>query len=374
MNDANALVKSFESKSVVFTSLDEPSATLHVALIQEKRYGYAHSFDFTVTFENPPDVINISIDNAEDSAYRLGWLGYLPFAKRAGGWERVSEPSAYEGGRFQFQVLEPEREMQVAWYEPYDVDRMHEFVRSCTLAESSVDDSGFTVVTLGDRRKATIFVTARQHPGETIGSFFLDGLLRSIADKDNPANELLDNFCFVIIPIVNVDGAREHLHRCDERGIDYNRQWATASPPVGVTKTKEILSKVDNLFLFADIHGDEVSKTSYVAYRINPKVSKRNRALYHQLLQRIRKNPKSTFVWKNAPFVKRFVKTLVRQRRLLLREGSTANQYVAATRPCLAFTYELSVFALTPQEAVFQGKAFATSLRDVVLSTQAGVK
>jgi len=59
-------------------------------------------------------------------------------------------------------------------------------------------------------------LTSRVHPGETPGSHVLNGILKYLLkSKDKRANLLLDNFVFVIIPILNPDGVYRGHYRVD---------------------------------------------------------------------------------------------------------------------------------------------------------------
>lgn len=50
-------------------------------------------------------------------------------------------------------------------------------------------------------------ISARVHPGETVGSWMMKGVLDFITDPDNEDAQILrDNFVFKIIPMMNPDG------------------------------------------------------------------------------------------------------------------------------------------------------------------------
>ncbi len=66
---------------------------------------------------------------------------------------------------------------------------------------------------------------ARQHPGETGGSYMLQGVMNFLMSK-TPQAQLLRNYCvFKIIPMVNPDGVIHGNYRCCSAGVDLNRRW-----------------------------------------------------------------------------------------------------------------------------------------------------
>jgi len=59
-------------------------------------------------------------------------------------------------------------------------------------------------------------ISARSHPGESPASFMLKGFLKSLLDKDNEVSKvLLENFVFVIVPMLNPDGVYKGNYICD---------------------------------------------------------------------------------------------------------------------------------------------------------------
>ena len=65
---------------------------------------------------------------------------------------------------------------------------------------------------------------ARQHPGETPGSFIMEGMLDFLTDNKNEEAKYLRSTCiFKIIPMMNPDGVIHGNYRCSLCGNDLNR-------------------------------------------------------------------------------------------------------------------------------------------------------
>lgn len=51
--------------------------------------------------------------------------------------------------------------------------------------------------------KPIVFVSARVHPGETPGSYMMEGFLNFILSKDKRAGKLRNIYVFKIVPVIN---------------------------------------------------------------------------------------------------------------------------------------------------------------------------
>lgn len=80
------------------------------------------------------------------------------------------------------------------------------------------------------RQRPAVFITARVHPGETVGSWMMRGVLYFLTDPVNEEAKLLrDNFVFYIVPMLNPDGVINGNYRSSLAGCDLNRRWAHPS-------------------------------------------------------------------------------------------------------------------------------------------------
>jgi murein tripeptide amidase MpaA len=167
--------------------------------------------------------------------------------------------------------------MYIAYFAPYSYERhldlvywaqSHEICEIETLGQT-LDNRDMTVLRIGEPAtdKKNIWITARQHPGETMAEWFVEGLLHKLLDdEDSHAAALLSKVVFYIVPNMNPDGSvRGHL-RTNAKGVNLNREWQTPSmensPEVFLVREKMLSTGVD---MFLDIHGDEALPYNFVA-------------------------------------------------------------------------------------------------------------
>ncbi|KAK0145742.1 Cytosolic carboxypeptidase 2 [Merluccius polli] len=110
------------------------------------------------------------------------------------------------------------------------------------------------------RAKKAVVVTARVHPGETNGSWMMEGLLDFLLGDSDDARLLRDTFVFKVVPMLNPDGVVVGNYRCSLTGRDLNRNYRTmlknAFPCVWHTRNmvKRLVSQTD-VVLYCDFHG-----------------------------------------------------------------------------------------------------------------------
>ncbi|XP_071387157.1 cytosolic carboxypeptidase 2-like [Centroberyx affinis] len=111
----------------------------------------------------------------------------------------------------------------------------------------------------GRTRKAVV-VTARVHPGETNGSWMMEGFLDFLLGDSDDAQLLRDTFVFKVVPMLNPDGVVVGNYRCSLAGRDLNRNYRTmlrdSFPCVWHTRNmvKRLMAERD-VVLYCDFHG-----------------------------------------------------------------------------------------------------------------------
>lgn len=79
--------------------------------------------------------------------------------------------------------------------------------------------------------KQYILFSGRVHAGETHGSYMLESFIVNLLNKNDPVSRnLLKNFVFVIIPMLNPDGVYRGFHRMDPKGENWNLVYHKLDP------------------------------------------------------------------------------------------------------------------------------------------------
>ncbi|XP_035499423.2 cytosolic carboxypeptidase 2 [Scophthalmus maximus] len=110
------------------------------------------------------------------------------------------------------------------------------------------------------RTKKAVVLTARVHPGETNGSWMMEGLLDFLLGDSEDAQLLRDTFVFKVVPMLNPDGVVVGNYRCSLAGRDLNRNYKTllrdSFPCVWHTRNMvERLVAETEVALYCDFHG-----------------------------------------------------------------------------------------------------------------------
>ncbi|MCS6126038.1 carboxypeptidase family protein [Shewanella baltica] len=210
----------------------------------------------------------LNIINAGTASYTKGWEDYQAVASYdRQHWFRI--PTQYQDGKLSISLELDCDAIQIAYFAPYSYERHLDLLSGAQLhPDVNLEHLGLTLdgrdITLmkvgnGDPSKRNIWITARQHPGETMAEWLVEGLVNRLLDNDCPtAKALLDKANFYIVPNMNPDGSvRGHL-RTNAIGINLNREWQTPS----LEKSPEVYHVVNKMQqtgvdLFYDVHGDE---------------------------------------------------------------------------------------------------------------------
>lgn len=216
-----------------------------------------------------------AIVNASDATYPDAFEDYAVMAtydRRR--WFRV--PTTFDGETLEFLHAPRTDLVRYAYFATYPLSRHERLLRRAGRSPSGrVEVLGKTpqgrdvsLVVVGEEApgRPRIWITARQHPGETMAEWFMEGLCERLCDEDDEQiAELLSQAVFYLVPNVNPDGSFLGNLRTNALGIDLNRTWnapVAEGPEVRVIRDRMLREGVD---LFLDIHGDERNPYCFLA-------------------------------------------------------------------------------------------------------------
>jgi murein tripeptide amidase MpaA len=206
--------------------------------------------------------------NAGTCTYVDGWRDYRAVASYdRRHWFRVD--TAFNGAEMTVEHVPERNSVYYAYFEPYSWERHLSLLgraeRSPLVSVrdlgSSVEGRDMTLVTVGagGAGKKPLWIIARQHPGETMAEWFVEGLLERLIDRNDPVSRaLLAGAIVHIVPNMNPDGSFRGNLRTNAAGSNLNREWLTPS----AAKSPEVLHvraamRESGVAAFLDVHGDE---------------------------------------------------------------------------------------------------------------------
>lgn len=264
----------FDAGSIIVKDLTNPD-NIRLAIRNDNAADFAQWFYFRLQGAAYTRC-TMHFENAAQSAYPAGWEDYHAVASYdRQNWFRV--PSRYENGIFTIEHTPLANSIYYAYFEPYSHEQHLNLLGEAQGSGlCQIDDLGSTVqgrdinlLTIGNQAESDlkIWLIARQHPGETMAEWFIEGFLARLLDHQDPtARALLNQATFYIVPNMNPDGSFLGNLRTNAAGANLNREWQNPtperSPEVYFVREKMHQTGVD---LFLDIHGDENLPYIFVA-------------------------------------------------------------------------------------------------------------
>jgi len=218
----------------------------------------------------------LEITNAHEAAYLDGWTDYQAVASYdREHWFRVD--THYRDGELHIHLRPEHDSVWVAYFAPYSMQRHQDLIAKCQMSpRARLEVLGQTLdgqdldmlhITAKHPAQAQAWVIARQHPGETMAEWWMEGFLQRLLDPDDAvANALLAKLSFHVVPNMNPDGSRRGHLRTNACGANLNREWAEPtmqrSPEVKLVRDRMDKRGLD---FFLDVHGDEGLPYNFIA-------------------------------------------------------------------------------------------------------------
>lgn len=265
--------QNFDAGAIEVVSVNDVE-NIELKLRKDSNADFMQWFYFRLQGARDQDA-TIRILNASEATYADGWEGYRAVASYdRENWFRVE--TEFDGKVMSIKHTPETDSVYYAYFEPYSWERHLALLGSVAQSEQvRVEDLGNTLdgrdlnlVVVGNPDAAKkIWIIARQHPGESMAEWLVEGTLNALLDPANPiARAILDRAVVYVVPNMNPDGSVRGNLRTNAAGANLNREWMTpsleTSPEVYYVKQKIEEVGCD---LFLDIHGDEGLPYVFVA-------------------------------------------------------------------------------------------------------------
>lgn len=264
----------FDGGNIIVKDLTDPE-NIRLEIAKDHQSDFYQWFYFRVT--GPVgQAVRLVIENAGEAAYPKGWENYQAVVSHdLERWRRV--PTEYDGKTLSIKTETGAGSVYVAYFAPYPTGRHRKLMAQAgALPDASVSVLGQTLdgrdmdlITIGTPSddKRALWITARQHPGETMAEWWMEGFLERLGDVEDAAVQTLrDKAVLYLVANMCPDGsARGHL-RTNAAGVNLNREWAAPS----MEKSPEVFlvlekMKETGLDFALDVHGDEALPYNFIA-------------------------------------------------------------------------------------------------------------
>jgi len=282
----------FDSGNIRTLSItDTPTgARAELEIVTDHQSDFYQWFHFRVAGAAGCEV-ELAIVNCGGSAYPDGWVDYKA---------RVSEDreiwtqadTSYADGTLTIRLASDANVVWVAYFAPYSMERHHDLIAFAACQPGvahrelglTLDGQPIDLLTIGDGPKQ-VWLYARQHPGESMAQWWMEGALERLTDEEDAVARLLRQKATIhLVPNMNPDGSRRGHLRTNAVGVNLNREWhdpsMERSPEVLLVRNAMDETGVD----FAmDVHGDEAIPAVFIAgFEGIPSITDRQVSLYHR--------------------------------------------------------------------------------------------
>jgi murein tripeptide amidase MpaA len=245
---------------------------IDVEIVKDNESDFYQWFYFRVTGA-AGRALEVRILNCGGSAYPGGWDNYRAcMSCDREEWERAD--TSYADGILTIRATPAANSIWFAYFAPYTTERHHDLVAEAALhAEADYRSLGQTLdgqeidyLRIG-RGPLSVWLYARQHPGETMAEWWMEGALEKLLDDADPVSRRLrEQATFHIVPNMNPDGSKRGHLRTNAVGVNLNREWHAPS----LERSPEVfhvLAEMDRTGVdFAmDVHGDEAIPANFLA-------------------------------------------------------------------------------------------------------------
>jgi murein tripeptide amidase MpaA len=264
----------FDSGNIEVIAIDGASARLEIR--KDHQSDFYQWFHFRVTGAAGRELV-LRIVNLNTSAYPGGWTDYsAAVSEDRDYWGRA--PSVFDkdadGGTLTIRYTPESDVAWFAYFAPYSMERHHDLVSETAAQDGvsyrclglSLDGQPIDCLEMGEG-ETQVWLYARQHPGESMAEWWMEGALECLTDPADPVARVLRQTCRLhIVPNCNPDGSRRGHLRTNACGANLNREWhePTAARSPEVLAIRNAMDATGVAFAM-DVHGDEAIAANFLA-------------------------------------------------------------------------------------------------------------
>ena len=264
----------FDSGNIEVLSID--GATARLGIPRDHMSEFRQWFHFRVVGAKGRELTFKIVDLAT-SAYPEGWPGYRAcVSEDRDYWGRADTTydKDADGGTLTITYTPASDIAWFSYFAPYSMERHHDLVAeaaasdgvSCRTLGTTLDGQAIDCLEMGEG-ETQVWLYARQHPGESMAEWWMEGALECLTDPADPLARALRQRCsFHVVPNCNPDGSRRGHLRTNAVGTNLNREWHEPTPE----KSPEVLAirnamDATGVDFAMDVHGDEAIAANFLA-------------------------------------------------------------------------------------------------------------
>jgi murein tripeptide amidase MpaA len=266
------VTSAFDGGNIEVIRADDPQ-DICLNIEKDNASDFYQWFYFRLTGAKEEDC-RMVLENAKNAAFVGGWENYRACASYdRKHWFRV-ETTSYENGQLIINHKPVQDSIYYAYFAPYSIERHHDRIAEYAQNEGvalrvighSIEGQTLDCLEIGEG-DINIWVIARQHPGETMAEWWMDGFITHlIRGQDEATCTLREKAKLFIVPNMNPDGSCRGNLRTNVAGANLNREWGVAT----LEKSPEVVHTVEAMDenpprLCLDVHGDEALPYNFIA-------------------------------------------------------------------------------------------------------------
>jgi murein tripeptide amidase MpaA len=273
--------------NIKFVGIDRDRIDLEIVKDHQSDFYQWFYFRITGAAGRP---LELRLTNAGGAAYPNGWPNYracISYDREE--WERTE--TDFADGVLTIRLEPAADSVWIAYFAPYSMERHHDLVASVLghpgveyrSLGTTLDGQEIDYFRLGEG-PLQVWIYGRQHPGESMAEWWMEGALDKLLDSADPiARQLKEQCTLHIVPNMNPDGTRRGHLRTNAVGVNLNREWHAPS----LEKSPEVfhvlaLMDATGIDFAIDVHGDEAIPYNFLAgFEGIPSLRDEQLALFH---------------------------------------------------------------------------------------------